>query len=47
MICDFMLREAVSKGTELGKKAKSIMNEGKLVPDDLVNGIVFEALSQD
>src|SRR5690606_16091516 len=42
-----MLREAVSKGTELGKKAKNLMNEGKLVPDELVNGIVEEALSEE
>ncbi len=35
-----MLREAVSKGTNLGKKAKSIMDRGDLVPDDLVVGLI-------
>ena len=40
-----MLRAAVSAGTELGKKAKGLMDEGKLVSDDLVNGIVVEALN--
>ena len=42
-----MLRAAVAAGTELGKKAKTLMDEGKLVSDDLVNGIVAEALSND
>ena len=42
-----MLRAAVAAGTELGKKAKGLMDEGKLVDDDLVNGIVSEALNGD
>merc|ERR1719412_2679900 len=42
-----MLRAAVAAGTELGKKAKGLMDEGKLVSDDLVNGIVVEALNVD
>ena len=42
-----MLRAAVAAGTELGKKAKGLMDEGKLVSDDLVNGIVAEALGDD
>ena len=42
-----MLRAAVAAGTELGKKAKGLMDAGKLVDDDLVNGIVSEALSGD
>jgi adenylate kinase len=41
-----MLREAVAKGTELGKKAKKYMTEGKLVPDEIVIGIVKERLKQ-
>jgi adenylate kinase len=41
-----MLREAVAKGTELGRKAKEFMDEGKLVPDDIVIGIVKERLKQ-
>ena len=31
-----MLREAVASGSELGQKAKSIMDAGHLVPDDLM-----------
>merc|ERR1719361_3197108 len=42
-----MLRAAVAAGTELGKKAKGLMDAGKLVDDDLVNGIVSEALNGD
>jgi len=41
-----ILRKAVAAGTELGKKAKLLMDAGKLVPDDVVNAIVDEALSQ-
>ncbi|TDA29762.1 MAG: adenylate kinase [Archaeoglobi archaeon] len=41
-----MLREAVAKGTELGKKAKEFMSQGKLVPDEIVIGIVKERLRQ-
>jgi adenylate kinase len=39
-----MLREAVSAGTEMGLKAKAIMDAGKLVGDDVVAGIVAEAI---
>ena len=42
-----MLREAVAAGTELGKKADSIMAAGDLVPDDLVVALVEERLSRD
>jgi adenylate kinase len=41
-----MFREAVAKGTELGRKAKEYMDRGELVPDDVVIGIVKERLSQ-
>ena len=41
-----ILRKAVAAGTELGLKAKSIMEAGKLVPDDVVNGIIDEALGK-
>ncbi|RLI84371.1 adenylate kinase [Archaeoglobales archaeon] len=41
-----MLREAVAKQTELGKKAKEYMDKGELVPDDVVIGIVKERLAQ-
>lgn len=39
-----MLRAAASAGTELGKKAKMIMDAGRLVPDDIMIGIVRETL---
>ena len=42
-----MLREAMKNGTELGKKAKQYMDEGALVPDDLILGIVAERVSQN
>ena len=42
-----MLREAMKNGTELGKKAKQYMDEGSLVPDDLILGIVAERVAQD
>ncbi|MDH3578529.1 MAG: adenylate kinase [Gammaproteobacteria bacterium] len=41
-----MLREAVASGTRFGLKAKSIMEAGDLVPDDVVLGIISERLSQ-
>ncbi len=42
-----MLRAAIREGTELGKLAKEYIDAGKLVPDDVVVGIVKERLSQD
>lgn len=39
-----LLRAAVSEGTELGQKAKTIIEAGELVPDDLVLGIIRERL---
>ena len=41
-----MLREAIANGTALGKKAKEYMDEGNLVPDDLILGIVAERVSR-
>ena len=41
-----MFRQAMAEGTVLGKKAKSYMDEGSLVPDEVTNGIVKERLSQ-
>jgi adenylate kinase len=40
-----MLRDAVRAGTELGLKAKAVMDAGKLVSDDIVLGLVRERLS--
>lgn len=42
-----ILREAVKKGTPLGKKALSFMNKGELVPDEIVTGIVVERLGRE
>ena len=41
-----MLREAIANGTELGKKAKTFMDEGALVPDELILGIVADRVAQ-
>ncbi|MEM9461800.1 MAG: adenylate kinase [Myxococcota bacterium] len=40
-----LLRAAVKAGTELGQKAKSFMDAGQLVPDDLVIDLLKEALA--
>ncbi|MCE5250589.1 adenylate kinase [bacterium] len=39
-----ILREARSSGTELGKKAAEFMDAGKLLPDDIILGIIDERL---
>lgn len=39
-----VLREARSEGTELGKKAGEFMDAGKLLPDDIILGIIDEKL---
>ena len=39
-----MLRDAIAKGTDLGKKAKSIMDAGKLVEDSIILGMIRERL---
>lgn len=41
-----MLRSAVEAGTEVGIKAKPIMEKGQLVPDEIVIGILAERLEQ-
>jgi adenylate kinase len=41
-----MFRDAASRGTELGKQVKPIMERGELVPDDLVMKLVEERLSR-
>ena len=41
-----MLREAVAEGTRFGLKAKSIMEAGNLVPDEVVLGIISERLGR-
>jgi adenylate kinase len=42
-----ILRGAVQAGTELGRQAKTFMDAGALVPDEVVIGIVSERLQQD
>lgn len=41
-----MLREAVASGSRFGRKAKSIMEAGELVPDDVMLGIISERLAE-
>ena len=41
-----MLREAMANGTELGNKVKKFMDEGSLVPDELILGIVADRVAQ-
>ncbi len=41
-----ILRGAIKNGTEMGIKAKSFMDAGKLVPDDVVIGIVRDRLKE-
>ena len=42
-----LLRAAIKDGTELGKQAKSYMDKGQLVPDELVVNLVKERLADD
>ncbi len=41
-----MLRAAVKAGTELGKKAKEYMDQGALVPDEVIIGLVKERIQE-
>jgi adenylate kinase len=42
-----LLRENVRGGTDVGKKAKEFMDQGKLVPDDIVIAMVKERIAKD
>lgn len=42
-----IFRAAIKNQTKMGKKAKSYIDAGNLVPDEVVNGIVAERLAQD
>ena len=39
-----ILRRAVADGTPLGNEAKAFMDEGKLVPDEVITGVILEAI---
>jgi adenylate kinase len=39
-----LLRDAVARGTELGRKAKSVMDSGQLVSDEIVLGLIRDRL---
>ena len=41
-----MLRAAIAAGTEVGKKAKAVMDKGQLVPDDIVVGIIADRIAE-
>ena len=41
-----MLRAAVKSGSEIGKKAKAVMDAGELVSDEIVVGIVKERIKE-
>ena len=41
-----MLRAAVAAGTEVGKRAKAVMEAGQLVSDDIVIGIIADRITQ-
>jgi adenylate kinase len=41
-----MLREAVAADTEMGRRAKAIMDAGQLVPDDVMNRLVAQRIAQ-
>ena len=41
------LRRAIADGTDMGKLAKSYMDEGKLVPDEVIIGIINERLAEE
>ena len=40
-----MLREAVAAGTEIGRRAKAVMEQGGLVSDEIILGVVRERLA--
>ena len=41
-----MLREAITRGSELGEKAKSIMDRGELVSDEIILSMIREKLEK-
>ena len=43
----YIIRHAIAEGTELGKLAKVYIDEGKLLPDDVVTELLLERLKQE
>lgn len=43
----YIIRHAIAEGTELGKLAKGYIDEGKLLPDDVVTELLLERLKQE
>ncbi|HMF53764.1 MAG TPA: nucleoside monophosphate kinase, partial [Edaphobacter sp.] len=41
-----ILRDNIARGTDLGKAAKGLMDQGQLVPDEMVNDMVKARLSR-
>lgn len=41
-----MLREEIKKGSDLGKQAKSYMDQGQLVPDEVIIGMIEERIKE-
>ena len=42
-----IIREALKSGSEMGEKARSYMDKGALVPDEIVIGIIKERLAEE
>ena len=42
-----MLRAAIKAGTEIGKQAEAYMKAGKLVPDEVIIGIIHDRVAED
>ena len=42
-----MLRAAIAAGSELGLQAKSLMDQGKLVPDDVIIGMIADRMNDE
>lgn len=41
-----MLRAAVASGSDLGREAKQVMDAGRLMPDDIMTGIISDRIEQ-
>ena len=42
-----MLRAAIAEGTELGRKAEPLLRSGRLVPDEIMIGLIRDRLAED